>query len=382
RHLRYRFLASVAREHMADRVAVGHTADDQAETILMHFLRGSGVDGLRGMLPMTPLEGPDAVESQPPLLLVRPLLDLVREDTEAHCREAGLRPRRDRTNADPRYFRNRLRHELLPYLATYNPRIRDGLLRLGQIMQSEADLLSDLVRDLTPSILFERSPGIWALNRMALVEQPRAVQTALVREAARRAAPEDRDFDYQAALRALDWAADPRVGKRLSLPGRRELVDEGVLLVFRRIGAPTAYPEYPQMGTTEALSLAIPFALSLASGWRLIGQLIPASSSRANHRNSLRARFDGDGLRSDIVVRTPRPGDRLAFDRTGASGKLADLFINRHIPRGARERWPLVEVGGEIVWAVGLRPASTRAVGATARRVLELVLVPPPEEEA
>ena len=345
----------------------------------MHFLRGSGVDGLRGMLPMTPLEGPDAVQSQPPLLLVRPLLDLVREDTEAHCREAGLRPRRDRTNADPRYFRNRLRHELLPYLATYNPRIRDGLLRLGQIMQSEADLLSDLVRDLTPSILFERSPGIWALNRMALVEQPRAVQTALVREAARRAAPEDRDFDYQAALRALDWAADPRVGKRLSLPGRRELVDEGVLLVFRRIGAPTAYPEYPQMETTEALSLAIPFDLNLASGWRLMGQLIPASSSKADRRNSLRVQFDGDDLRSDIVVRTPQPGDRLAFDQKGASGKLADLFINRHIPREARGRWPLVEVGGEIMWAVGLRPASTRPVGAAARRVLELVLVPAQE---
>jgi len=377
RILRYQFLRRVALERGAAFVAVGHTADDQAETILMHFLRGAGVHGLRGMLPAAPLLDETHGAGEPSTRLVRPLLGLYRQDTEAHCHEIGLKPRRDRTNADTAYFRNRLRHELLPHLATYNPGIRDGLLRLGNVMQAEADLVDTFVADRIPGVLFERAPGMWALNRAALLDEPRALQMALLREAARRAAPEARDFGQEAVARALAWVGDPHVGKRLALPGRRELVDEGTLVVFQRSQALPIYPEYPQMDADDGFSPQVPFELGLANGWILKGKHVSAKDVPAGVLASTEAIFDADVVEGEMVLRGIRPGDRIQLDRYDGSGKVADLFINRHIPRGARRRWPLVIVGGRIVWVAGLRASALGRVEARTRRVLALTLVPP-----
>jgi tRNA(Ile)-lysidine synthase len=382
RILRYRFLRRVALERGAAFVAVGHTADDQAETILMHFLRGAGVHGLRGMVPAAPLLDEAGEGGDTDIRLVRPLLGLDRQDTEAHCHEVGLKPRRDRTNADTTYFRNRLRHELLPHLATYNPGIRDGLLRLGNLMRAEADLIDTFVAARIPGVLFERAAGMWALNRAALLEEPRALQMALVREAARRVAPEARDFGQEAVARALEWVGDPHVGKRLALPGRRELVDEGTLVVFQRTHALPSYPEYPQLLTDDRYDLRVPFEFGLAGGWTLKGKILSAKDVGVGPRASTEAVLDADGMQAEIVIRAVGPGDRLQLDHHGGTGKVADLFINRHIPRGARRRWPLVVAGGSIVWVTGLRVSASGRVGARTRRVLALTLVPPTQEEA
>ncbi len=108
RRTRYVFLRRVAAEHQAERIVTGHTRDDQAETILLHWLRGSGLAGLRGM---APLRGD----------IARPLLDVTHEQTVAYCAAQGWQPREDSSNADTRFLRNRIRHELLPLLETYNP---------------------------------------------------------------------------------------------------------------------------------------------------------------------------------------------------------------------------------------------------------------------
>ena len=124
RMLRYRFLFAQARAHRAGAVAVGHTADDQVETILMHFLRGAGLAGLKGMAGRTLLP-----EFDREIPLVRPILHLWRHETEAYCREHDLQPVHDPSNTDETYFRNRLRHSLIPELEKYNPRFKETLLR-------------------------------------------------------------------------------------------------------------------------------------------------------------------------------------------------------------------------------------------------------------
>ena len=152
RLLRYRFLARTANKHGATVIATGHTADDQVETILMHFLRGSGPSGLSGMLPSTALDDWVDIPEGEGVDLIRPLLELTRAQTSGHCREQGLAPIEDSTNQDPSFFRNRLRHELLPELETYNPGVRNVLLRTGHVMSAIAQLHKDLVR----SSLFPR----------------------------------------------------------------------------------------------------------------------------------------------------------------------------------------------------------------------------------
>ncbi|HFD38988.1 MAG TPA: tRNA lysidine(34) synthetase TilS, partial [Anaerolineae bacterium] len=138
RQARYAFLRRVAIGVGARIVAVGHNADDQAETVLMHFIRGSGLAGLRGMLPRAPypqFTNPQSTNSQstsPHLTLIRPLLDISRADILAYCDRHGLTPRFDRSNLDTTYFRNWLRHEALPLLARHNPNVDQVLRRTAR----------------------------------------------------------------------------------------------------------------------------------------------------------------------------------------------------------------------------------------------------------
>ena len=168
RRVRYAFLARVAGEIGARRIAVAHNADDQAETVLMHFLRGAGPAGLRGMLPATPIidyrmleplmvqeargkrqeNGERAQQScilhPASCVIIRPLLEVERVDIESYCTEQGLKPRFDRSNLDTTYFRNRLRHELLPLLETYNPNVRARLCHTAAVIAADYDLLAQL----------------------------------------------------------------------------------------------------------------------------------------------------------------------------------------------------------------------------------------------
>lgn len=380
RLLRYRFLARVAVDQRAAYVAVGHTSDDQAETILMHLLRGAGSRGLRGMLPTTRLVDVMGADDAVNVFLVRPLLVVTRSMTEAHCRGLRLRPRRDPTNADPAYFRNRLRHRLLPELARYNPRIRDVLVRLGEVMEAEVAHLDAQVLSRVPETLFERSPGAWAIRRDSFLREPKALQAALLREAAQRAAPGSRDFGHEAVTRALRWMREARTGKRLALPGRRELVDEGAQVVIQAAGIPARYPDLPQLEDARSWRVSLPFRLALDNGWTLAGRTRAARPSSHEDRDPLSVRFDAHLVNGDLEVHPPRPGERVALE-IGKSGKVSDLLINRHIPRGARPRWPVVSHEGELLWVAGLRRAARAQVRPTTRRVVELRLVPPGKKE-
>ena len=376
RLLRYRFLARVAREQRAAYVAVGHTADDQAETILMHLLRGAGSRGLRGMLPTTPLAEALGPDNPCDVSLVRPLLVVTRAMTEAHCRTLHLRPRRDATNADPAYFRNRLRHRLLPKLARYNPRIREVLVRLGDVMQAEVAHLDAQVLSRIPDTLFERSPGAWAIRRDKYLREPKALQMALLREAARRAATGSRDFGHEAATRAHRWMLESRTGKRLALPGRRELVDEGSLVVFQAVGTLARYPEYPQLEDDRSQDGSLPFQLMLDNGWTLAGRTKAAPPSPEEDRDPMSVSFDASFVKGGLVIHPSRPGDRIALE-TGKTGKVSDLLINRHIPRGARRRWPVVSDEVGILWVAGLRRAARAPIRPGTRPIVELRLMSP-----
>jgi len=178
RKMRYAFLGNTARDVDATAVVVGHTLDDRAETVLMHIIRGSGTEGLAAMPARSPWpfgEGPD---------LVRPILDLRREDTIRYCRESGIDPRIDPTNELPVATRNRVRAELVPLLRTYNPRIDEALARLAESLASDADALSALA-DLEWERASQCDGGLVRFDREGFAVLPEAIGVRLIRRAAR-----------------------------------------------------------------------------------------------------------------------------------------------------------------------------------------------------
>ena len=199
REMRYRFLFHVARSAGAQAVATGHTADDQAETLLMHFLRGSGLAGLKGRLPRTILPVFDAE-----IPLVRPLLPWTRQETEAYCREHGIRYLTDASNADTTYFRNRLRHDLLPQLESYNPQIRQSLARSAQALQGDYELLNQLVDSAWDRSVVASGGCYVSFDLSQLREMPLALRRNLFRRAAFALKPGLRDVDFSALERAAD----------------------------------------------------------------------------------------------------------------------------------------------------------------------------------
>ena len=178
RKRRYPFLYNVAEKHQAQAVAVGHNADDQAETVLMHLLRGAGLDGLSGMRMRS--YNADWNEQIP---LVRPLLQTWREEILAYCEEHELEPLIDSSNTDTVYFRNRLRHELLPNLETYNPQIKPQLWRMADTLAGDREIVEQHINAVWDKVLVEDSQDCLTFNRQTFLEKGQGVQRRLLRRA-------------------------------------------------------------------------------------------------------------------------------------------------------------------------------------------------------
>src|SRR5512139_1887129 len=159
RIMRYRFLMEQAHRFNAQAVAVGHTADDQVETVLMHFIRGAGLAGLKGMNHRTIVHMFDTE-----IPIIRPLLDVWREETVVYCAANGFRPRHDPSNASLDFFRNRLRHLLIPTLESYNPRFREVIWRTSRSLASDYEILSSVLDESWKACVVQENVGFVAFD--------------------------------------------------------------------------------------------------------------------------------------------------------------------------------------------------------------------------
>lgn len=351
---RYQFLFSHAERLNAQAVAVGHTADDQIETVLMHLLRGSGLSGLKGMS-MWALPNPWS-EVIP---LVRPLLAVWRKDVLAYCKEQNLTPVIDASNLDTTIYRNRLRHELIPTLETYNPAIKEVLYRTTQVLSGDFDVLEGIVDQAWASALLDEGQDYAVLDLAFLRKQPVGMCRNLLRRAIALLRPDLRDIDYDSIERGLDFLAQPSQTNQIDLvAGLRLMAEEDRLwLTTWTADLPSSWP---QMTTQGSLKLELPGEVLLKTGWRLrasevaeIGNLLPAVLA---NEDPYQAWVDKSKLDCPIVVRTRQPGDRfIPLGLGGHSTKLSEFMINVKMPRRAREAWPLVCAGDDIVWIPGYR---------------------------
>ncbi|HID89371.1 MAG TPA: hypothetical protein EYP52_06650, partial [Anaerolineae bacterium] len=349
------------------------------ETVLMHFLRGAGPAGLRGMLPATPLSDYRLLEPMadgplpsPPPLLIRPLLDTPRADIEAYCTAHGLEPRFDRSNLDTTYFRNRLRHELLPLLETYNPNIRRRLCHTAHVVAADYALLERLRDRAWKEVVREESERAVVLDRVGWRAQPLSLRRALIRKAAYRLRPTLRDVDFVHVEDARRVAEEGTTGAQATLPGGLMLTVGYDTLTIAEVGYKPP-PEGPTLPPDTEVEVALPGTTPLPGGdWRLEAEVLETWTLEAVEVNPDRwtAYLDADRLGKPAVLRTRRPGDRFRPQGMGGHApRLTDWMINAKIPRAWRDRLPLLVAGGEIVWVCGWRVAETAIVGPTTRRV-------------
>ena len=350
RRARHAALERVAREIGAARIATGHSADDQAETVLMRLLQGAGPRGLGGIAPARGL-------------LIRPLIETRRPAIEAHLRSRGLAWVEDPSNRDPRFLRNRIRHDLLPFMVelTGAP-VVDALGRSAAAARAVvADLEARARADL--AYLAVRDGSGLCLDVGALADRPIELAAEILRQAAA-VLGETRPLRGPAhrALRRMLGEAPPRRGARL---GRLAVERSGRRL---RVG-PVA------LSSLLTRAWAVPGALELPEiEARLTARIVTRAGDYAIPREPGRVAFDADTLPAALAVRARRRGDVFSPFGAPALRRLKSFLIDAGVPRWQRARTPLVEAGGEIIWVAGIRRGSIAPVTAATTRVLELAL--------
>jgi tRNA(Ile)-lysidine synthase len=331
RQRRYEFLRATAARIKATKVATGHTLNDQAETVLLRLLRGSGPGGLAGIAPM--IDG----------LIIRPLLDVERSEVEAYLREKKITFYEDESNRDLRFMRNRLRLLLIPYLQEhYEPKIIRNLARLAEIVREDEEWLRKIAGQRMEKALTRRK-GRLQLDAALLAAFPRALARRCVREFILRLKGDLRRISLEnvEAVRRLGE------GGELHLPGGLVMVREKnqVFLKDRR-GKPASY-EHIWDGK-RALEIG-------GAGLRFTGKRISARTvTRTRFDDDRKACLDAGKIHFPLIVRSRREGDR--YRPLGAPGrkKLKELMRAKGIPLRERDRRPVFLSSGQIIWVLGL----------------------------
>jgi len=374
RELRYRFLFAQAQQMGAQAVAVAHTADDQVETVLMHLLRGAGLEGLRGM-PYWSLPNPWSAE----IALARPLLGAWREQVAAYCQERGLQPVQDLSNLDTTYFRNRLRHELIPYLEQYNPRLRANVATMARLLAGDFAVLQQQVAQAWQTCWLESGPGWLALDLERLRDLDKALQRRLLRQAVAYHRPGLRDIEASVIEAGVAFLAAPSRSGVCNLAVDVYLQVEGPRLWVAEWQAALPGGPWPALPAGAPLALDVPGRLRLEGGWELRAEVCEdvasARAEAAQNRDRYQAWLDAETAPAPLLVRPRQPGERYSpAGMGGHSVKISDAMINAKIPRRARAAWPLVCAGGQVAWLPGCRPAEALCLRLDTKRVIQLHL--------
>ena len=370
RILRYTCLMKTARQIGAQALAVAHQADDQVETVLMHVLRGAGSSGLKGMSYRSIL--PAFSEE---IAVVRPLLGVWRSEILDYCRENQITPCYDRTNADTLYFRNRIRQELIPTLKSYNPRADQHLWQLAQIVGSEDQYLHHLALEALLHITVRQGVGYYILDRLSFSALDIVLQRRVVRLVFSILYNTLRDIGFKPVEDVLSFLTDHSAhGEWLVLDGMSlTALDNHQTLLFT--DQAELWDLWPIIERNLDEELIWPAEYTLNLHWKIRTTVQNRSETNLKKDENF-VYFDLDLLNQPLSFGTIRIGERfLPFGMKGQSVKLGDFFTNIHYPGRARRQWPILRMGDQVLWVVGLRRSSIAAINETTRQVLTIELI-------
>ncbi len=342
REARYDFFREIALKHSAAAIALGHHRNDQAETVLMRLMRGAGGSGLSGMRPAS-------------RQIVRPLLQLSRNEIEGYLRKAGVVWREDRSNTDRRFLRNRIRHELLPLLETFNPEMVRSLIQTADALSADEEILGRLTSE-SFTRTAETGDCSVRFDRSKLCAEPAPLRKRLYRAAISSLKGDLKriSFNHLADIEKLAQSQKPNGS--LNLPnGIRVVRDYTSLLFTEKKDEP--FSEGGEISISACGSYTMP-----------CGGLISVGLSGDQEETGRDVIYlDPEALPFPWRVRYFRKGDRFSPLGTAGSKKLKDLFIDRKIPLQERIRTPLLVCLDEIVWVCGIQASESARITAVNR---------------
>jgi tRNA(Ile)-lysidine synthase len=359
REVRYAFYDEVATRHGAGKIALGHQANDNAESILIHLLRGTGPKGLTGIPPVR--DG----------RIIRPLIDSNRSQILDFLEERGFEYVRDRSNLDPKYLRTRIRHELLPFLKeSFNPGVVHALTRLASIVRQEEDFFNGQVKSAFQDLVREQKTNRLTLSAAGLARLHPALLQRLVRQAVLSIRGDLKRLGHNHVEAIVSLARGALPSGRLDLPHGVQVVRDRDDVTFS-VGAPESRPRFEYHvagpGTTLIQEIGTCLRLSVcdADGVAVISKHPPTT-----------AFLDLQEVPFPVTVRSIRRGDRFRPLGMSGSQKLKAFFINHKVPRSQRHRCPLLLSGEKIVWVGGYRIDDSAKVTEKTKRVLRAELWP------
>jgi tRNA(Ile)-lysidine synthase len=335
RQRRYEFLRQVAAGRSAQKIAVGHTLNDQAETILFRFIRGSGIEGLSAIHPV--------VEAQ----IIRPLLNCSRADISAYLMEQGVRHRDDSSNLDLQYARNRIRQELLPYLEkTFNPRLIRTLATEAELAREAWSFIESEAKRFFASLCSPLENGL-SFSICELLALHPAMQKFVVRHGIKELSGSLKGISSRHIQRILSLCKQERGGGRAMLPHGYS--------ALRQFDALHLLKQAPSVASLYSYPLSVPGICEIPEAGAILKASICSypGKSRREHP-SLRVYLDAKSLPDRLFVRSRMPGDRY-----GGQGhrKTKKMLIDRKILAHERDILPMVAAGQDVIWIPGFRPA-------------------------
>ena len=371
RKARYEFLERVAQDWGAHKLASGHTLNDQVETFFMRLVRGAGLEGLKG-IPAT-----RALRSS--LTLIRPLIECSRLQIETYAKENRLAYREDPTNKEKHFTRNKVRHELLPWLAReFNPNLYDTIARTQYILARASQFLNSLAEEKLRELIQSEKASSLAIDRRGFKQLDEFLMSLVLRKAFERVIANQTEIGFvhiEKILRAL--ALQKHV--RQQLPGAIRLHTRSDLIVISRgkINLPSQF----------FFSLDVPGETVLAQiGWCFCCEFVsPKTFLRAKktlQSDSLEAYLDFDTIKGKLCVRNRHPGDRFAPLGLKGKKKLQDFFVDEKIALEERDQVPLVCDERSIAWVLGWRTSHLHRIQEGTRSILKISAVRLEEEAA
>lgn len=356
RELRYRYFFSLIRRGSVRRIAIAHTANDQAETVLLRLLRGAGTRGLGGIFPS--LQGG----------IIRPFLEITRSEVENEIARRGLAFRQDRSNLDPRFTRNRLRKNLLPVLERdYNPGIVRLLAALADRAREDEAYLEHQASDVSlPWRL--RDEGGERISARALAGLPPSLERRVLRQMIEGAGGAGAVTARQIE-ELRDWSRRTQSGRTLALAGNIEARREFDWLLIRRADSASARQTYSIVVAPPAEAAFPGGSLTFTTADHPFDSAGHSAGECRYNGNDV-VYIDMDKLPGEIVLRNWQDGDRLCPQGFSRPKKLKELLLERRIPSSQRRAWPVLASRGQVVWARGVGADRRFAVDHSTRRVL------------